>query len=202
MKVHVVILVFMSILNVSFAKTEKQKSFHDTMSVIDEYSQILKGQEQIRNSSYGLDYAGEDKVYDEKIHVIALGYRVDKHMRYDEASNYFYSIVDGLLAHINKNVQIKKYFFHFPVNYSDLELNFSFEDGSQGALKHDEVKSIHIARNKILYEIVNEEESNDIQYDQVSPEIYVLQNGLEKNRSIIRTIAEDLAIHSKGESQE
>ncbi len=176
-------------------------SFEETMTVIDEFTQFLKTK-GIRNSSYGLFYAGDDKVYDGKIHVVALGYRTDKHMGYEEARKYFYSIADGLLEQINKNTQLKDYFFHYPVDYSDLQLNFSFEDKNQGSLKRDEVESIHLTRNKILYEIVNEEESNDIQYDQVSPEIYVLQNGLEKNRSIIRTIAEDLAIYSMGESQE
>jgi len=48
------------------------------MKVIDKYSAELKKDKKIRNTSYGLDYAGADKVYDGKIHEVSLGYSIDK----------------------------------------------------------------------------------------------------------------------------
>jgi len=105
--------------------------------------------------------------------------------------------VDGLLDHINKNTQLEKYFFHYPVDYSDLEFHFSFEDDRKGLLKRDEMHSIHIVRNEIFYEIINEEGPNEIKKDQISPDIYIMKGILERNRSIIRTVPEDLAMHSK-----
>lgn len=176
---------------------DKYKSFDETMLVINEYTKKIKKEKNIRRSGYGLNYAGPDKIYDGKIHVINLSYRVDKNMKYDEAREYFYSIVDGLLAHINKNTQLEKYFFHYPVDYSDLEFHFTFEDDKKGLLKKDEMQSIHIVRNEIFYEISNEDGPNVIQQHQVSPDIYISKGILERNRSIIRTVPEDLALHKK-----
>jgi hypothetical protein len=176
---------------------EKDNSYKETMSVIDKYSKSIKKEKGIRNTLYGLDYAGQDKIYDGKIHVICLGYGIDKNLKYGEAREYFYSIVDGLLDHINKNTQLEKYFFHYPVDYSDLEFHFSFEDDRKGLLKRDEMHSIHIVRNEIFYEIINEEGPNEIKKDQISPDIYIMKGILERNRSIIRTVPEDLAMHSK-----
>lgn len=177
------------------AMAERDNSYQETLAVINKYSKTLKNEKKIRNSSYGLHYAGPDKIYDGKIHTIDLGYRLDKNLKYNEARTYFYSIVDGLLNHINKNTQLAKYFFHYPVDYSDLEFHFSFEDDKKGELKRDEVQSIHIVRNEIFYEIVEQEGSpNKVEHTQVGPDVYYMTGLLTKNRSIIRPIAEDLKV--------
>ena len=129
--------------------------------------------------------------------MIALSYRIEKNFKYEEARKSFYSVVDGLIEYINKNTQLEKYFFHYPIDYSDLELNFSFWDHTEEHLKRDDVHSIHIGRNKIYYEIVDEEGPDEIKSDQISPDVYIIKGMLEKNRSIIRPIAEDLAMHPK-----
>lgn len=197
MKLTNIFLITITCLIASCSMNKEDNSYKETMSAINEFSQLIKNQKKIRNTSYGLDYAGQDKMYDGKIHVIGLGYSIDKNLKYDEARAYFYSIVDGLLDHINKNTRLAKYFFHYPVDYSDLEFHFSFDYESKGFLKREDVHSIHIARNKIFYEIVNEEGPNGIEQEQVSPDIYIMKGCLARNRSIIRTITEDLAMHSK-----
>lgn len=181
----------------SNSDNDDDRSYKDTMSVIHAYSKKIRQEQKIWNSGYGLDYAGEDKIYDGKIHIISLAYRVDKNLKYEEARTYFYTIVDDLISHVNTHTELQQYFFHFPIDYSDLEFHFSFEDDIKGTLKRDEVASIHIIRNEIFYEIVNEEGSDAIAKQWVSPDIYIMQSALEKNRSIIRTVAEDLALNKK-----
>ena len=176
---------------------KKNHSSKEVMSVINAYSKKIKKEKRIWNSAYGLFYAGEDKIYDGKIHTIFLGYDVDENLKYEEARGYFYAVVDGLLAHINKNTQLENYFFHYPVDYRDLEIHFSFEDDKKGFLKKDEMQSIHIFRNKIYYEISSEDGPNVIVKDQISPDIYITKGIRKGNLSVIRTVSEDLAMHEK-----
>lgn len=176
---------------------KKDNSYDDTMRVIDQYSKLIKREESIRRSSYGLFYEREDKTSDSKIHVIALGYDIEKNFKYEEARKYFYSIVDGLIECINRNTQLGKYFLHYPIDYSDLEIDFAFWEHTEHHLKRDDLHSIHIGCNKIYYEIVEEEVGSEIEADQISPDIYIVKGMLERNRSIIRSISEDLAMHSK-----
>ena len=73
------------------------------MEVINNYSQKIEKEKNIINRMYRLDYVGADKIYDGKIHVIALGYSIDKNIQYEEAKKHFYTVVDDLLLIINKD---------------------------------------------------------------------------------------------------
>jgi hypothetical protein len=164
-------------------------SYKATMNVIDEYSRILKQEKGIICSSYGLDYAGPDKIYDGKIHTIALGYRIDKNIKFDEARKLFYEIADGLLERLNKNEKIRNYLFHHPVTYRDLEFHLSFDYESKGFLKRDEVDSIHINENRITYFIVDKEEPQKTNTSKgVSTEYFM--DYFTKHRSITNKLPE------------
>jgi hypothetical protein len=159
------------------------------MQYIDQYSDSLKEKQGIRCSSYGLDYAGKDKVYDGKIHKVALGYRIEKNLKFVEARKLFYEAVDGLLAHLNKNEKIRDYFFHFPLTYKDLEFHFSFDYESKGYLKKDEVDSIHINENRITYFIVDKEEPPKTTNDSETPN-EIISSFFTTHRSITNKLPE------------
>jgi hypothetical protein len=127
------------------------------MDAINEYSEYLKKDKGITCGMYGLDYSGADKINDGKIHTISLGYDTDKRMKYEEARTFCYEIVDGLLTKLNKNEKIRPYFFHYPLTYADLEIHLTFDFDNRYSLKRNEVASIHIEENEILYLIVDKE---------------------------------------------
>ncbi len=84
---------------------------------------------------YGVNYAGEDKIYDGKVHLVDLGYRIDKNMKIEEAQKFFYSLVDGLLENLNRNESLKQYFHHHPLSYKDLYFRLSFDYDGKFHLK-------------------------------------------------------------------
>ncbi len=175
---------------------KKDDSYKKTMLVINEYSKLMEMEKGIRNTLYGLDYAGLDKIYDGKIHVIALGYSINKKMEYEEGRKYFYLVVDKLIEQINKNTNLEKYFFHYPIDYRDLEFHLSFEEDKNEIPMRGKLDSIHIVRNEIFYEIVDQEGFNHPEIDELIPDVYITKDLLSRNHSIIRTISEDLALHS------
>ncbi len=154
------ILVVFYLLICGFASA-KSDYYNDVMSEIHDYSHKLKKEQNIQLVLYGISGAGPDKVYDAKVHEISLGYRVDKNMKLDEAKKYFYAVVDGLLDHLNKNEQIKHHFSHYPVTYADLRFFLSFDYKDKGFLKKDDIASIHIYMNEILYVVVQNDGETD-----------------------------------------
>lgn len=159
------------------------------MDVIDEYSKIIKEEKGIICSLHGFRWAGPDKIYDGKIHTIALGYRIDKNVKFEEARKLFYEIVDGLLEHLNKNEKIRQYFCHYPITYKDLEFFLSFDYEHKGFLKRDDVASIHIDENEITYFIVDKEEPQKTNTSKgVSTEYFI--DYFTKHRSITNKLPE------------
>lgn len=150
-------ILIITLLTLSFVVYASDGSYKKTMDVIHEYSQALEKEQAIICTSYGLDYAGPDKIYDGKIHTIALGYRIDANLKLEAARKLFYLIVDGLLDHLNKNQEIRPYLFHYPVSYRDLEFHLSFDYERKNFLKINEVNSIHISDNEVTYFIVDQE---------------------------------------------
>src|SRR5262249_6965398 len=110
---------------------------------------------------YGISGAGPDKVFDAKVHEISLGYRVDKNMKLEEAKKYFYALVDGLLDRLNQSEAVRPFLSHYPVTYADLHLFLAFDYKNKGFLKKDDIDSIHIAMNEILYVIVENDGETD-----------------------------------------
>jgi hypothetical protein len=176
---------------------DSDNSYRETLSLIHEYSKYVKKEKGLRNTSYGLSYFTPDGVYDGKIHTIAAGYSTDQGMKYEEARTYFYRVIDGLIDHINAHKEIGKYFFHYPVDYRDFEFHFSFDYEGKGFLKPEEIHSIHISQDEILYLVVEKSGPTEIIKKPVSSDIYLLEGFMPKHRSIRRNISEDLALHKK-----
>jgi len=164
---------------------------YDVMDVIFKYSNDLK-KDGIILRSYGLDHAGQDKIYDGKIHEVSLGYSIDKNLQYSEARKLFYHLVDGLLAEINRNQRFRDIFFHFPITYADLELTLSFDYESKGHLNRDDVDQIGIYLNKIYYFISKVDGlKNEIVAKEMVPGMGTLSfTGLDSTRSIVHSLPE------------
>ena len=170
---------------------DSDTSYRDVMSVIQKYSKSIKSENGILLRGYGLNYAGQDKVYDGKIHVIDLSYSIDANIQYKDARQMFYSMVDGLLDRINKDESLKQYFFHSPVGYQDLWVSLSFDYESKGFLKRDDLDAIHIAENKIYYFIAEKDGvARELKQRRVVPDVYILTDVLSNTRSIVRKLPE------------
>jgi len=155
------------------------------------YSDKLE-KEKIIHRSYGFDHAGPDKIYDGKIHLIALGYSIDKNLKYQEARKLFYRIVDNYLSEVNSHPELKEAFFHFPVTYEDLHFSLSFDYQNKGHLNRDDVEQISIAFNEIFY-FFSEVDGfkNDIVKKEVVPGMGTLTfTGDGKLRTIVRPLPE------------
>lgn len=122
---------------------------HDeVMEVINKYSKELK-KEGVTQRWYGLNY---DKG---KINQISLGYSIDKNLKYEEAQNYFFRIVDGLLKSVNGDEKIRGYFYRFPMTYEDLHFALAFDYENKGHLKKDDVSQISIKFKELFFFISN-----------------------------------------------
>jgi hypothetical protein len=173
-----------------FGNTEKG-SYEQVMSTINKYSKSIKKNEKIVLRGYGLHYAGEDKKYDGKIHVIDLSYSIDERLQYEEARKFFYSTVDGLLTELNSDPKIKTHFAHYPVGYEDLHFSVSFDYESKGILNRDDVDMISIFENKIYYFIMEKDgEVSKPKMDKVIPDVYFYNGDEMKTRSIVRKLPE------------
>ncbi len=73
---YLLIFIFVNVIHIY--SMESENSYKEVMREINKYSNIIKKEKNICLRMYGLDYAGEDKVYDGKIHLIDLGYSIDK----------------------------------------------------------------------------------------------------------------------------
>ena len=87
----------------------------------------------------------------------------------------FYEVFDGLLAYLNDIEEIRDVFFHYPLGYQDLDVALSFDYHSKGYLKKDEIGSIHVLHNEILYKIVEEEGSVNPVKKEIVPDVYITQ---------------------------
>ncbi|OGN64836.1 MAG: hypothetical protein A3E80_02180 [Chlamydiae bacterium RIFCSPHIGHO2_12_FULL_49_9] len=189
------LFIFFGILSLS-AMSRSDSSYEAVMKVIDQYSAELKREKKIRNTAYGLHYAGPDKVYDGKIHEVDLGYCIDKSMNYDEARVYFYELVDGLLTRINQNEKLKDYFYRFPIGYEDLRFDLSLDYESKGYLKKDEVRSIHIYNNQIFYFLIEKEGFKVPKGDSQIPR--AIETIMENTRCIKKPLPEKPDLSSNG----
>jgi len=168
----------------------KPDFYTSVISELRKYSSKLEKQQNIRLVLYGLVCAGPDKVYDEKVHTISLGYSVDKAMKFDEAKTYFYSVVDGLLEHLNKNEGLKPFFSHYPVTYEDLEFFLAFDYKDKGFLKKDDIDSIHIYMNKIRYYVVQQDGQTDkLHVDWNKPGVSMIEHE-QKTKIITKNLPE------------
>lgn len=191
MKKMFFVLIFMG-LRAAFASGLTDDSYDRVMSVIHGYSETIKKEKNIALRCYGLDYSGEDNVYDGKVHLIDLGYSLDARLHYKEARKIFYIVVDDLLKKINSTESLRKYFFHYPVGYEDLYFRLSFDYDDEGFLRKGEVESINILDNEIMYFFINDEHYVEkTQLNPVSPGVYLQHNNpLEKLRDITRKLPE------------
>jgi hypothetical protein len=161
------------------------------MSVIQKYSKSIESEDGIILRGYGLHYAGQDKVYDGKIHIIDLGYSIDANVQYKNARRMFYSVVNSLLDRINKDESIRQYFSNYPVGYQNLRFSLSFDYQSKGILHRDDVDSIHIMENKIYYFIADKDGvARELKQTKIIPDVYVLTDVLSNTRSIVRKLPE------------
>ncbi len=168
-------------------------SYQDTMNVIYEYNKKLSKEKSIELCAYALDYAGKDKIYDGKIHVLDLAYSVDKRIQYKEAKELFYEIVDGLLEKINNTEYLRKYFYHYPVGYEDLYFRLIFHKDGGSLLKTGDVLHISVMNNKILINILEEDGEVRAKYREINPNIFILEDFFSK----ILTITEQPHAESK-----
>ena len=167
----------------------KEKS--PVRTVINQYSKEIELKKDIERRIIGLEYAGPDKIYDGKIHAIVLAYSIDKPLKYDEARKLFYEVADGLIDAINSHKEIGEYFYHYPIGYEDLDISLSFDYENKGHLKKDDIDSIYISDNEICYFIIDKEDAPDeLQKQQVSPEIYILKGFGSKTHAIRKKLPE------------
>jgi hypothetical protein len=141
----------------TFSMNKSKSPTDEVMLVIKKYSDLVAKSDEVLLRGHGFDYAGQDKVYDGKIHEISLGYSIDKNLKHKDARKKFYAIVDGLIHEINNNKSISKYFYHFPIGYQDLHFSLSFDYDNRGYLERDDVKRIIIENNEITYFILNKD---------------------------------------------
>jgi hypothetical protein len=177
-------------------KTEEEKQAslirsQKIMAIIDQFAEDIKKKKNIIFRAYGFVSTGPDKVYDGKIHALDLGYSIDKNLKFKEARKYFYELADTLVQTINSHPEIGKYFYHFPIGYEDLELSLSFDYEDKGHLKKDDIDSIYIQKNQIIYFVVDNEETVDkMKMDQITPDIYILRDFASRSHSIRRPLPE------------
>lgn len=183
---------FLLIFCVSFkANGSANESRKKTMRVINKYSDEIKKKFLIERTSYGLDYAGPDKMYDGKIHVVALGYSIDKSVNFEEGRKLFYQLVDGLIETINKEESIKDFFFHHPITYEDLEITLGFNYGSKRDLKSGDLDMICIYDNEIFYQVVEKDgKANELTYDPMGSGLYRVGGMLSNLRCIRKCLPE------------
>ncbi len=162
----------------------KDYSYQDTMNVIYEYNKKLSKEHSIELSMYGLEYAGEDKIYDGKIHMINLGYAVDKRIQYKEARMLFYELIDNLLQKINNTEYLRKYFFTFPVRYEDVYIHLSFDYYDKGILKKGDISSAYLYDNTVCFSTIEVEEPDEIKQKKVIPGVFILEELLSKKSFI------------------
>lgn len=174
---------------------QKHEDNHDdVMPIIKNYSKTKEKEKNITLRLYGFRWAGQDKVYDGKIHEIDLGYSIDKSMKFEEARQFFYNFVDELIELINSNSKSSKHFYHFPIDYSDFHIFLAFDYENKGFLKAGDVSSIHISENQIFYFIVQKDgKDNDIKFHKMSDDVYRTKFSQETT-CIRRPVSEDLEI--------
>ncbi len=169
----------------------KNDSYSEVMAVINKYSKNIKKEKTIELRGYGLHHAGPDKIYDGKIHEINLSYSIEKKMKFEEARKLFYSIVDGLLACLNAKESIRDCFYHYPVGYEDLYFRLNFDYESKGYLSRNEISSIGILENEIMYFIVEEDGGTaEMETRQIIPDVYIGTGLSSKTRCITKKLPE------------
>ena len=154
------------------------------MDVIDDYNKKIKKEKSIELTLYGLEYAGPDKVYDGNIHIIALGYALDKRIQYQEARTLFYEIIDGLLEKLNNAKHLDKCFFNKPLTYKDLDILLSFDYDRKGFLKKGDASLIYVFENKVSCHIIEIEGPEEIKQREVIPNVFILDQYAAKDRVI------------------
>jgi hypothetical protein len=181
---------------------EERYSGDIVMDYINAYSKKIKSELEIKRRVHGLRYFGDDKIYDGKIHVISLGFSIDKRMPYKTARELFYKIVDGLLSHLNQE-SLGEYFYHYPLTYDDLWFSLSFDYEDKGLLKNGDISDIYIFEKKIMYFVVKREELSDgFNFSELAPGICTLEGSSEKTTAYTRPLPEkgddlDLLLHKK-----
>lgn len=162
----------------------KDYSYNDVMNVIYEYNKKISKEKSVELDSYGLYYAGADKIYDGKIHIIDLGYSVDQRMQYEEARKWFYELVDGLLENINNTEYLRRYFYRYPVGYEDLIFRLSFYSDDKNFLKKGDVLQVNIFNNKVSFHVLEEDGALEEKHRPVSSEVFILEGFFPKTRNI------------------
>lgn len=167
-------------------------SYIEVMSIIKEYSSIMREKDNIELRGYGLHYAGKDKVYDGKIHEINLSYSINKKNKFEDARKLFYSLVDGLLEKLNKNESVKRYFYHYPVSYQDLYFRLNFDYDRKASLNQGDISMIAILENEIMYFIVEEDGGNaEMETREIVPDVYISSGLSLKTRCITKKLPEE-----------
>ena len=153
------------------------KSRENVTKIIDEYSEFIKREKRVYPTSYGLDYNG-------KIHQIDLSYRFDQRMEIEEASDFFYDLVDDLLNKINNNRHLKEYFNHFPIGYEDLKFSLAFDYEEKGFLKAGDTSSIYIRDNKIYYTLVENKQVVATKTNPIDSDAFIIRASSSAGKTI------------------
>jgi hypothetical protein len=157
---------------VSMHCKESTKTDKIIMSIINEYSKKIEKERNIERRIYGFVVTNEDNVYDGKIHAIDLGYSLDKNLQFDEATQLFFEMADGLIAAINRHPEIGGEFYHYPISYQDLKVGLAFDYENKGHLKKDDVNSIYIWEKELMYFIVDKEGAPEVKKKWMAPGVY------------------------------
>jgi hypothetical protein len=187
----ILLAIFISLSTTVHTMQKQTSPNNEVIWTIKDYSKKLEKEKNIILTMYGASCAGPDKVYDGKVHVIDVGYRIDKAMKFEEARKLFYAVADGLLKELNEKDSIRNCFYNYPVTYKDLYLRLSFDYGDEGYLKHDDISMIAILDNKIMYLIVEEDGGNvGIETREVVPDVHFVTGSSSKTRWITKKLPE------------
>lgn len=172
-------------------KSAANKSYDDVMSIIHRYSKDVNKKYGIELKGYGLHCAGKDKIYDGKIHEIDLMYCLEKRMNFEDARKLFYVVVDNLLEELNRQENIKSYFFRTPITYNDLHFSLGFDYEQKGYLKKDNMYMVAILDNKIKYFILEKDAVNaGLEMKQITPEVFIATGISSDIRCITKPLPE------------
>lgn len=115
-------------------------------------------------------------------------FNIDARLKFDQSTEIFYRLVDPIIEQINSHPDLSDLFSFYPIQYKDLGVVLCFDGFNKGYLKDNEVYSIEIKDDKLVYKIMDSEPNpKKAAWKTITPDVYIMLN-----KSQYRTIIKDL----------